>query len=1228
MVKEKSVLESSSEGEIKEKLDEFLRSYYYNELLKTSKEGGESLVIEFAILDRFDPILADRLSQEPDFVLEIFDKVVKEVDLPGEQKINVRIKSLPESSNIRIRNLRAKHLGKLLTVDCVVKAASEVKPQIYEAIFKCPDCDAKIIVVQDENILKQPLVCECGRRGRFDLIEKKMMDMRWLIVDEPFEITTGEQPGSISVFLKDDNTNPKMQKKTDPGNNLKITGIFRELPKRIKGKLGTKMDIYIDANHVESAETEFDEIEITPEDEKQIIALSKDEKIFEKLTESIATGIYGYTEIKQAMVLQLFGGMAHQLPDKSRLRGNIHILITGDPGVGKTRMMQTASKIIPRGKYVSGKGVTGAGLCTTYDSVVYKADGSIEMIGDLVERNMNNPIEIEPGIFVSKGKDDCIVAFDDNELKMKPMKITKYWKIKSPKTLLKITTQTGKQVTLTTDNPIPVLRNSKVIWIKANDITRNDFIVTPRSINVKNSKKKIDTLRFLDKTAHVSGCEKIVEKAIQKIQKKETLKSFIRRTGLSRQGMYWWWRKEKSAPKISDLIKICQETGIDLLSNLPSVMKLSQFKGHTIKLPKYLTEDMMYFFGLLAGDGNLYESSYNGISLRFSSIDKELNDKFRKISLGAFGIEPEYYKHPERIPYLRIHSKIIGKIANDLGLPIGKKTGKIRISKELSELPNNLLKTYIQGLFDTDGYVSIRKTRGSHTVGMTTSTKGFARDIQLILMKFGILARVRMRKASISFIKNKKVISDPKYEIEMTGIENIRTFKTKIGFGFSVKNKKLDKLLKSFEGKEPKTNIDMIPNIGELIRKARLDSELSAKKVYGYKGYAYEKSRRAPSRKMLSKLIRKFNEREESVIELKKFAKSDIFWDKIKKIEKIKGEKFVYDVTVEKEHSFIANGIVIHNTASVVKNEVIGGWILQAGALVLANKGVIAIDEFDKMNPDDQVAMHEAMSVSTISIAKASIVATLPADTAVLAGANPRLGRFDPYQSIPQQINIPETLLSRFDLKFALKDKPDKDADDRIAQHILDIRETPDVAEPAIDPVLLRKYIAFARKIEKIDMTKEAGQTLKNFYNDMRNEYSGEAGSTVAITLRQFEAMIRIAEASAKVRLDKKVTIQDAERAINLMKYSLVQLGTDIETGKIDIDRLESGISTSQRNRIKMMMDIIKNLQEQMGGKEVAVQDLKAEAEDQGIANVDETLERLKQEGMIFVPKAGYIRTV
>ena len=313
-------------------------------------------------------------------------------------------------------------------------------------------------------------------------------------------------------------------------------------------------------------------------------------------------------------------------------------------------------------------------------------------------------------------------------------------------------------------------------------------------------------------------------------------------------------------------------------------------------------------------------------------------------------------------------------------------------------------------------------------------------------------------------------------------------------------------------------------------------------------------------------------------------------------------------------------------TATVTKNEALGTWMLEAGALILCNKGLIAIDEFDKMNRDDQIAMHEATSVETVSIAKASIVATLPAQTAVLAGANPKLGRFDPYMSIGEQINIPETLLSRFDLKFALRDQPNRIQDEQLAEHIITSRTHPEKIEPPISMNLFRKYIAYAKHITSMELSDETANMLKNFYVDMRNRYASSEKSAVSITLRQYEALIRLAEASARARLDTVVRIQDGERAIRLMMASLMQLGYDMETQTFDVDRLEGGVTSSKRNKMLRVLKILEDLQKE--SKEVAIDDLKAEAENQGVEDIEEIIEKLDKEGMVIYPRPGFIRKI
>jgi replicative DNA helicase Mcm len=196
--------------------------------------------------------------------------------------------------------------------------------------------------------------------------------------------------------------------------------------------------------------------------------------------------------------------------------------------------------------------------------------------------------------------------------------------------------------------------------------------------------------------------------------------------------------------------------------------------------------------------------------------------------------------------------------------------------------------------------------------------------------------------------------------------------------------------------------------------------------------------------------------------------------------------------------------------------------------------------------------------------------------------------------------------------------------DEKLADHIIISRTEPKMIEPVIGVHLLRKYIAYAKQIKEMELTYDAAQSLKNFYVDMRNRYAGSEVPVVSITLRQYEALLRLAEASAKVRLDTKVRTEDAERAINLMKYSLIQLGYDYETERFDIDRMESGITAVRRRKITVVMDIITELQKL--GKEIAIDDIKAEAETRGIEDIDDIIERFKREGTIFEPRAGYVR--
>ena len=314
-------------------------------------------------------------------------------------------------------------------------------------------------------------------------------------------------------------------------------------------------------------------------------------------------------------------------------------------------------------------------------------------------------------------------------------------------------------------------------------------------------------------------------------------------------------------------------------------------------------------------------------------------------------------------------------------------------------------------------------------------------------------------------------------------------------------------------------------------------------------------------------------------------------------------------------------------TAAAVRDE-LGGWSLEAGALVLGDQGNVCVDELDKMRSEDRSALHEALEQQTVSIAKAGIMATLNTRCAVLAAANPKFGRFDRYKAIAEQIDLPAPILSRFDLTFVIEDKPDIENDRKLAQHILKIHQN-NTVNYEIEPELLRKYIAYARRNVQPVLTDEANKVLEEFYVSVR---SGgiEDEAPVPITARQLEAIIRLAEASAKLQLKDKVEAEDARRAIRLQQTCLRQVGYDPDTDTIDIDRVEGRTPKSDRDKINKIVEEIVNLQEEYNGNAPmeTLKQIMAEEYDMSAEKVESSVRQLKSKGIIYEPTNGYLRRV
>ncbi|MFW3146155.1 MAG: minichromosome maintenance protein MCM [Thermoplasmatota archaeon] len=330
---------------------------------------SRSLLVSYKDIFQANGTLAEVILDLPEMAIRVGESAVQSLQEPDQRNtINLRISDLFKEQKIDIRELRAENLSKFISLEGIIRKVTEVRPKLLTGVFSCTSCGFKQEIIQDSFHFTEPLECPkddggCGKRAgsttfKFIIQESLFIDAQKIEIQEyPEGLRGGDQPQRISIFLEDD-----LCGRVSPGDRVTLTGILKAKLRKDGQNKGTVFDIFLQGNCIETNDQVFDEMDLTEEDIDEAKIMAKDPEIFNKIVKSIAPSIFRLDHIKESLALQLFGGVTKEFPDGSSSRGDIHILLVGDPGTAKSQLLTYMSRLSPRGIFTSGKSASAAGL--------------------------------------------------------------------------------------------------------------------------------------------------------------------------------------------------------------------------------------------------------------------------------------------------------------------------------------------------------------------------------------------------------------------------------------------------------------------------------------------------------------------------------------------------------------------------------------------------------------------------------------------------------------------------------------------------------------------------------------------------------------------------------------------------------------------------------------------------------------------------------------------------